>query len=315
MKKGSPLTFVDLATGEVCEKPDASLVIAIGNFDGVHLGHRKLISEAVKRAEMLPGGTKSGVFFFEMPPADYFSDCPPEHISSVTEKLTLFSALGVRYAIVCDFAQVKDLSPDEFIALLRGKCSCTWAICGFNFRFGRGGKGSADTIKEYFGERALVIDAVRTDDGEVISSSRIRKLVKDGQIEEANRLLGRPFALEGEVLHGKALGRKLGVPTVNMNFEDKMLIPKTGVYVSVAKLGGKAFPAVTNIGARPSVETGGAINCETHLLGYSGDVYGERIRIELLLRIRDEKKFSSEEELKGAIEADRAFADRYFRNE
>ncbi len=311
------LRFVTLGSGK---EADASsfppLVLAIGNFDGVHLGHKQLIKGAVSiAADFRKKGKKvaSGVFCFEISPADLLSDSPPPHITSLEEKLKIFASLGAEYGVICDFSRVKDVEAEDFIKILKEKCSCHSIICGFNFRFGKMGKGTPEMLKksEFFGEDAFVFDAI-TDGGSPISSSRIRKDIAGGDIESANRLLGRPFTIAGKVIHGKALGRSLGMPTVNQSFVEKSLIPKSGIYISSVKIGEKSFAAVTNIGKRPTFEDSDIINCETHIIDFDGDLYDEEISVQLHKRIRDEKKFASSEELIFAIEQDVFRAKEYF---
>ncbi len=315
MFSDSKLIFIDLISGESGRKAPCGLVIAIGNFDGVHLGHRKLIETAVNTAQGLKAAgeeVEGGVFCFSEPPADYLFESPPAHICSLEKKLEIFRELGAKYAVIGDFSRLKDVEAEDFCELLENECNCRGIVCGFNFRFGRGRKGNSQTLKNIFGVKAEIIEAITTDDGMPVSSSRIRALIKEGDIVPANRLLGHPFSIEGAVLHGKALGRQLGLPTVNQNFMKNTLVPKNGIYVSAVISGGKRFPAVTNIGFRPTVEEQGKLNCETHLLDFEGELYGEKISVELLCRLRDEKKFASEAELKAAIEGDIQMARKYF---
>ncbi|MBQ8208831.1 MAG: bifunctional riboflavin kinase/FAD synthetase [Clostridia bacterium] len=317
MSAESLLTFIDLSSGERIERNSVPpLVLAIGNFDGVHLGHKSLIEKAVSVSEnMKKNGdmTESGVFCFSAPPADYLMETPPPHICSLERKLDLFRSLGARYAAVGDFSRLCHMEAKDFTKWLRSECGCTAIVCGFNFRFGHMGKGTAASLEEAFGEHAFVIDAIKSEDGIPISSSRIRSLVEEGNVEGAGRLLGHPFSVSGDVLHGKALGRQLGLPTVNQNFSEKALIPRSGIYVTAVNIGGDRYMAVTNIGRRPTVEVNGSVNCETHLLDFEGDLYGKSITVEFLCRLRDEKKFSSEEQLRHAIEKDVLSARRYFK--
>lgn len=316
MSDNSLLTFIDLRSGEVADGGSVGpLVLAIGNFDGVHRGHKSLIEKAVFVADKMSadgGAVFGGVFCFSEPPADVLMKSPPPHICSRGKKLELFAAIGARYAVVGDFSALKDMEAEDFIAWLKDRCGCRAIVCGFNFRFGKDGKGNAELLKCLFGDRAFVMDAFTCEDGIPISSSRIRTLVEAGEIERANELLGHPFSVSGRVLHGKELGRRLGLPTVNQNFGERALIPKRGIYVTSAHVGGERYMAVTNVGSRPTVESGGSINCETHLLDFEGDLYGEDITVEFHSRLRDEKKFSCEEELRRAICGDVLSAREYF---
>ncbi|MBE6538417.1 MAG: bifunctional riboflavin kinase/FAD synthetase [Ruminococcaceae bacterium] len=310
------LTFINLKSGKETKEIPSSLALAIGNFDGVHLGHKRLVSAAVEISKKLRTkgeNVLSGVFCFSAPPADFLMSSPPPHICTLDRKLEVMAELGADYAVIADFANLCNMEKEDFVSFLRTECKCHSIICGFNFKFGKGGKGDSQTLKAFFGDDALVIDAVTTDDGVPISSSRIRDLVSNGEIEKANSLLGHAFSVEGEVVHGKELGRRLGIPTINQNFSQKSLIPKRGIYVSLAVVDGVRYPAVTNIGKRPTVEEIGKTNCETHLLDFDGELYGKKIRTELLHRIRDEKRFATEDELMEAITGDVLAAREYFK--
>lgn len=286
------------------------LVLALGNFDGVHLGHARLMREAVRLAEEI--GAKAGMLCFDVPPADILFPVPPKHLCGLAGKLRYASELGIEYAVICPFEAVRHFSSDAFCAFLRGKCACTGIVCGYNFRFADKGAGTPEILIREFGENASVIPAVKTEDGVPISSTRIRTLIENGSVDEAAKLLGHPFEVTGKVVHGKTLGRKMGLPTLNMDFGEGDIIPRSGIYVSRCVSEGKAYKAVTNIGSRPTVDDGGKVNCETHIIDFTGDIYGETVSVELLLRIRDEKKFGSVEELKGAIEGDVRSAEEYF---
>ncbi len=312
--------LIDLASGGiVCHNDLPPLVLAIGNFDGVHLGHRRLIERAVElsseNCSVMDGKTcESGVFCFSTPPADSLLADPPRHICTLDDKLELFRGFGVRYAVVAEFDDLCKTSPQDFVLFLKNRCKCVSIVCGFNFKFGRGGAGTPEDLIKAFPDSAHVIPPVKDEEGITISSSRIRALLQDGDAERATRLLGRPFFLYSKVIYGKALGRKLGIPTVNQNFGRKMLIPKCGIYVTRALFGGKSYMGVSNVGRRPTVEDMGEINCETHIIDFDGDLYGEKIRIEFLARIRDEKRFSSTDELREAVAGDIEFARGYFAN-
>lgn len=316
MSHNSLLTFIDLHSGKAVEGDRVGpLVLAIGNFDGVHRGHKCLIERAIRTAEEMKdsGNTASGgVFCFLPSPGDLLMKSPPPHICSHEKKLELFAACGARYAVVGDFSVLKDMEAEDFVALLKERCGCIALVCGFNFRFGKGGCGNAELLKRFFGEKLFVTDAVTSNDGMPISSSRIRSLVESGDIEKANGLLGHPFSVSGKVLHGKELGRRLGLPTVNQNFDENLLIPRSGVYITSVIIRGERYMAVSNIGRRPTVETDGKINCETHLLDFEGDLYGVDITVEFYARSRDEKKFSCEEELRRAICNDVLSVRKYF---
>lgn len=287
-----------------------NLVLALGNFDGVHLGHARLMREAVRLAEKI--GARAGMLCFDVPPADILLPAPPKHLCGLSAKLGYAAELGIDYAVICPFEAVRHFSAEDFCAFLREECFCTGVICGYNFRFADGGAGTPDVLLREFGDDAMVVPAVKTEDGVPISSTRIRALIESGDVSEAARLLGHPFRVTGRVVHGKTLGRKMGLPTLNIDFGNGDIVPRSGIYVSRCVSNGKTYRAVTNIGSRPTVDDGKTVNCETHIIDFDGDIYGETVSVELLLRIRDEKKFGSVEELKEAIEGDVKSARGYF---
>ena len=295
----------EISASELQREAKDGLCLAIGNFDGVHLGHRRLIEEASDAAKRFSAAGKQmlpGVWCFSEPPADFLLKEPPAHICTLDEKLSLASEYGAEIAVICDFTELRDMPPLVFVGdYIRNECFCRFIVCGFNFHFGKGGEGDAFLLRKIFGENSAVVDAVVTEDGVPISSSRIRTLIENGKIEEANRLLGHAFRISGEVVHGKALGRRIGLPTVNIDFYKNALVPKKGIYVSESRFDGHAFTSVTNIGVRPTVENCGKVNCETHLTDFDGDLYGKTVEVSLLHRLRDEEKFASVGELKSAI--------------
>ena len=279
--------------------PDAPVafdtVVALGYFDGVHRGHMALLQETVRLARAL--GARPAVFTF----SDGFKDKAP--LTDPGERLRLFEAAGIEVAFLVDFAAVRPLSPEEFVKnCLQFLCRAKSAVCGFNFRFGKGAVGTAEDLLALFPE-AAVVPAVY-EGGEVISSTRVRRLLGEGRVEDAALLLGRPYTVTGEVLHGKELGAILGFPTANM--KPKTLLPASAVYATAVKIDGKCFPAITDVGTRPTVEGQGELRMETHLPDFSGDLYGRSLSVAFLRRLREEKRFSSLEELKTQLEQDAA---------
>ncbi len=303
------LKYIDLEKGAATEKSGSPLVLALGNFDGVHLGHKTLISETARIAASM--SATGGIFCFEKPPCDFLSDTPPKRICTLEQKLKLAKEHGASCAVLGDFPTMRDLQPAEFIELLRSEMNCRAVVCGYNFRFGKGGKGGYGDLRAAFGERAILVEKV-TFEGEEISSTKIRELLLDGNVEKANLLLGHPYSVTGKIVRGKQLGRTLGLPTVNQFFADELLIPKNGIYASSCEIDGFTYRAVSNVGLRPTVEDSDRINCETHIIGYSGDLYGRELRVEFFSRLRGERKFGSVEELQAAISADVANSNKFF---
>lgn len=290
--------------------PD-SCVICLGNFDGVHAAHRELMRQTASiRATRFPTAV-CAVFCFDPPSSDFLASAPIRHLATREEKLELFREMGMNYALLADFSAIRDLSPRAFAEdILRQQCHCVAAVCGFNFRFGKFGAGHGEELEELLGAPVLVREEI-TLDGETVSSTAIRHHLSQGEVERANRMLMRPYAIRTEVVHGKSLGQKMGAPTINQRFESGMLIPKHGVYVTECEVDGVRYRGVSNIGLRPTVESSDVANCETHLLDFSGDLYGRELSVRFLSFIRPERTFSSVEELQKQIERDVAAARAY----
>jgi len=275
--------------------------IALGCFDGVHVGHARLFSVLSENAN----GKKRAVWTFAPPKRDGI--CPVKSkplIFSYEKKLRCLAECGVEYAFLYDFPAIASLSCEEFVErVLIKECSCGLAVCGYNFTFGRGASGNAETLRRLLAERGIetvIVDDVQIN-GMSVSSNAIRTALMSGDVETAEMMLGREYTVDAPVVSGKMLGRELGFPTVNQSLDDCGVMLRRGVYVSVCTVEGKKYPAVTNIGVRPTVSDGERANCETHIIGFSGDVYGEDISVAIKHFLRDEKRFDSKEELKKAV--------------
>lgn len=286
--------------------------VALGSFDGIHAGHVALITRAVSAAR--ERGLCSAVWTFR----DDASQLPGKRgtrvITTLKEKLGLIASLGVDYALLEDFSRVRDYSPDYFVnQLLRVDCNTKLAVCGFNFRFGKGGLGDCDTLCELMGsENCIVVPPVYRA-GHLVSSSAIRLLISAGEMEQAAELLTRPFFIDFPVVHGKQLGRTIGIPTINQEFPEGHVIPKNGIYACTVEIADDIFLGVANVGVRPTVDHDYAhINCETHIINYNGWLYGKNIKVSFYKRIRDEIKFPSVDELRAQIKRDIASAIDYF---
>ena len=288
---------------------DGPGAVALGSFDGLHLGHQKVISLALARKER---GLAPTVFTFaENPKAR--SRGFGGLLLTENEKIRLLEDMGVERLYLLDFDAIRDLAPGEFVPrVLADVCHAKLVCCGFNFTFGRGGTADGEALRRLsapLGVETAVAGAVLAG-GEPVSSTRIR-----GQLEagEAARLLGRPFGYESPVEAGRKLGRKLGTPTLNQAVPAELVLPKFGVYVSAVSFGGTIYAGVTNVGVKPTVGSD-AVLAETWMPEYSGpDLYGRAVRTDLLRFLRPEEKFGSLEELRAAILRDGGDARRYFR--
>jgi riboflavin kinase/FMN adenylyltransferase len=228
------------------------------------------------------------------------------------EKLRLFAQCGVEYAFLADFPSIRQLSPEQFVQkILIEKCHCISAVCGYNYRFGAFGKGDPTLLGKLLKSTVITQGEVRDDDG-TVSSTRIRKLISTGDMENVARLLTHPYTLTSPVLHGKGLGKTWGIPTINQEFPQRKQIPAKGVYVTTCTIGGATYESISNVGTRPTVEQDSKVNCETYLLNFSGDLYGSTITTSFLKFLRSEEKFDSETALTQQIQSDIAQAQEYF---
>ena len=278
------------------------LAIAIGNFDGVHIGHRALLDRL--RVEADARGLDTAVWCFAEPPSAFLPGGAVPQLATLDEKLALFADAGMDWCILGDFAALRDYSPERFARdVLARDCGGRFIVCGFNFSFGARGKGTPDDLRRFFPDACAVVDAVSLG-GITVSSTAIRAAIAAGDMPRAAAMLGRPWAVSLPVLHGKALGRTIGVPTLNQHFPAGHILPAFGVYATLCVIDGCRYPAVTNVGIRPSVDDGDAVTCESHILDYSGDLYDQTVRLEFHRFLRPEQKFASLDALRDAIAGD-----------
>ena len=299
------LKIIDLKSGREIAATNSPLACAIGNFDGVHIGHRKLIEAAVDYCRT-HSGTKCAVFTFE----SNTSGAP--FIVSHEEKLKIFAECGAETAVTVPFDEVRDMSCEVFVSqVLVGTLNVACAFCGFNFRFGKMGAGNGETLAALMkshGRSTAIMPPVNLG-GEPVSSTRIRAALAEGDMALANSLLGRNFGFVSEVLHGKALGATLGFPTANQRIEHGAAMPRRGVYASLCIINGKKYPAVSNIGVRPSTDSHGEVNCETNIIGFSGNLYGGEIAVYPRAFRRPERRFSDTAELTAEVMGNRTQAE------
>ena len=272
---------------------------ALGNFDGVHLGHQELIREAVKQAR--EKGLKSAVFTFSNHPKNVISGTNMvKNIIYNDEKEEILESMGVDYLFSLDYTkEFGSLSPQEFTAeLLVKHFRVKHVVCGFNYRYGYKAQGDSQTLIEQgciLGFDVSVMDAVSLE-GSVVSSTLIRGLIAQGEMEECSRYLGRNYSIGGTVIEGNHIGRTIGFPTCNITVDETMVAPASGVYVTCCRVDGQTYPAITNVGSKPTIGLYHK-NVETHLLDVKVDLYGKEIRVEFLKKLRDERKFDNIEAL------------------
>ena len=271
----------------------------LGLFDGLHRGHMRAVSELLNS----PG--EKTVYTFDS--LSISTKGARGLLITDAEKRKMLSDLGVDRVISTDFSEVKDLGPREFFEkVLRDELKLTKVICGENFRFGKGGTAGSDELRRLCREAGMEAAVVPTlcDGGEPISTTRIRGLIERGEMSEANRLLGRCYSFSGEIIHGFRIGSTMGIKTLNIAFDPEKVLPKKGVYASKVLLPEGEFTGITNIGTRPTVHDDGEIVIETHILDFSGDIYGERAEVKLSEFMREEKRFLSLEELRETVAQD-----------
>lgn len=290
------------------------IIYALGFFDGVHLGHQALLDTCVRLAAEL--GAQSAAITFTAHPQSLFTDTPPKLLTTHETRVALLRRFGM--AQVCSYPVTREVMGTPWEAFLEALVAQGAAgfVCGADFRFGHKGLGSAQRLREFCQGRGLpcIIVADQTLDGIRISSSHIRSLLEAGELTQANRFLGHPHILSGEVVSGRQLGRTMGIPTANLLLPPETLCPKHGVYACLAEAEGKRYAAVTNIGSRPTVG-GHRITVEPWLLDFSGDLYGKQLRLELHAFLRPERKFDSLEALKAAILENEAQTRTLFEND
>ncbi|MEK8130183.1 bifunctional riboflavin kinase/FAD synthetase [Paenibacillus filicis] len=293
-----------LEAGRWADQPPQ--VLAIGDFDGVHLGHQEVIGRAVSRSREL--GAVSAIMTFHPHPRQVLGQ--DHYIRLLTPRWTkreFLSELGVDVTYMVDFNEsFMRLSPEEFVEHMLVPLNLDTVYVGFDFRFGHRGAGTPDTLCELAKGR-FAVEIVRPYErgGEKVSSTRIRQCLQDGQAREAGELLGRSYQMEGEVVHGDARGRTIGFPTANILLKDPYVLPANGVYAVRVLVGALWYGGVMNIGVKPTFE--GALihpTLEAHLFDFESDIYGENVQVRLVDFIRPERKFGSVGELVDQIRHD-----------
>ena len=277
-------------------------IYALGFFDGVHLGHQALLSECRELADK--HGCSAGVVTFAAHPDTLVRGNTPRLINSSKDRERLLrDHFHMEILLNLPFDEAMRSMPWEiFLDMLRRHYDAAGFVCGEDFRFGHLGAGNAKLLREYCNRENIPCTVVPDQivDGIRVSSTYIRQQLEDGDMATAVKFLGHPHMLSGTVIHGKALGRKLGFPTANLQLPEGLAVPRFGVYCCSCRIDGKRYPAVTNIGIRPTVE-GSGITVEPWILDYSGDLYGREITLEFHYFLRPEKKFPTLEALREEI--------------
>lgn len=282
-------------------------IVTIGNFDGVHLGHQEILKRAKAKAHAK--NLQSVVYTFRPHPRTILHpDRPIDLLLTYDEKIEVIQSLGFDVLIEEPFSRdFSTLDSKRFFSeILIGVLKAQAIIVGYDFGFGKDRQGSLDILRGLCRDSGVeleVVPALTLSEGAAISSSRIRQLLLSGDIEEANRLLGREFLYSGVVVHGDARGRMIGFPTANVRFEPKLILPY-GVYAVKLEVGGECWEGVANLGVRPTVSSLGGVSLEVHILDRQVDLYEAKVKVKMISRMRAEKKFSGLQELKEQIQLD-----------
>jgi len=299
------------------EQAASPKVLTIGNFDGVHRGHRTLLERLIAHARSI--ALPAAVLTFEPSPREYFAPGQaPARLTSLREKLKLLEQCGVDQVYVCRFnARFASLSATDFIEriLVQG-LGTSYLMIGDDFRFGRGRTGDFGMLQRAGKEHRFKVDMMPTIDweGERVSSSAVRDALENGEVEHAERLLGRAYQMSGRVMHGDKLGRQLGFPTANLQVKRKRL-PLQGVFaVTLSGVAAQPLPGAASLGVRPTVAAGLKPVLEVHLLDFARDIYGAHVTVNFKHKLRDEKKYDSLDVLKAQIARDVSATRSYFTN-
>ncbi|MBC8080054.1 MAG: bifunctional riboflavin kinase/FAD synthetase [Gorillibacterium sp.] len=283
----------------------SSQVLAIGDFDGVHLGHREVIERALERARQL--NLPASIMTFHPHPREVLgADKYRQILTPLPDKLKQFSEMGIEYTYLVSFDKAfSTLSPEEFITGILLKLKIESVIVGFDFTFGFGGSGTADSLA-IISSGQFAVEVVRPYcfAGSKVSSTLIRENLQDGRLTEANALLGRGYSISGTVVEGEGRGRTIGYPTANVKLELPYVVPRNGVYAVRVTVRSQSFGGVMNIGVNPTFTGEGIRTLEVHLFDFTDSIYGESIRIDFVDLLREERKFNSVSQLIAQINSD-----------
>lgn len=284
---------------------DTPSAVAIGKFDGIHKGHQALLQNVLLQKEK---GRRAVVFTFDPPPSALFGNSEQKGLTTKEEKRRIFEKLGID--VLIEFPLTKEtaaISPQDFVTkLLVGKMNAAYVAAGSDLTFGDKGRGNRELLEQLgrqLGFEVKVIEKICIG-GKEVSSSRIRWEIEQGNMEQAKELIGFPYSVTGTVVHGRHLGSRLGMPTVNLLPPKDKLLPPRGVYTSYVSYGGKHYKSISNVGCKPTVSQEMVLGVETYLYDFREDIYGKQITVNLLSFRRPERRFASVEELKAQMQQD-----------
>ncbi len=302
------MTVYDLKTMQICNITEDT-VVALGTFDGCHRGHLSVFASCVKLSKQKKA--KSAVYTFSSVPMVKSARC----ICSLEEKIRLIKGFGIDYICIEHFENVSELDGEYFVEkILKKDLKAKGAVCGFNFRFGKDGAFCAEDLGKMFEKDGGCVQICEKTEFEnqVLSSTLLREFIENGSIEMLVEL-ANPYSIYAKIEEGKHLGRTIGIPTINQRIPRDKVIPRRGVYITECEIGEDVYPSITNVGVRPTTDPEGSKeNIETHIIGFDKELYGSSIRVNFYKFLRDERKFSSLEELKMQVQNDIEKAKTYF---
>lgn len=286
--------------------------VALGSFDALHIGHIKIINKAAAYAKV--NNLKSVVYMFKRSPK-VVTGIDKSFINTVEKRIEILNNLDIDYVVVEEFTEeYRRISCRKFVNDYIGKFLNADYICaGFNYRFGYMGAGDSKTLTEMcreIGVNTYINECISFEN--VVSSSYIKTLIGNGDMKNCTKYLGREFSLKGTVIHGNEIGKTIGFPTANIEIPKNQIFPRFGVYITRAIIDNEPYPAITNIGTKPTVDES-SVNIETNILGFSGEIYGKEIEVRFIKRLRDIVKFDGLNALKEQLDKDKSEAVEYFR--
>lgn len=288
--------------------------VTVGKFDGIHRGHELLTRKIVSLKNR---GLASCVVTFDVSPRTLLEKEDAKTLITNEERAVILDKEGVDYLVECVFdAEMMHMEPEAFVDLLLKNLQMSYMVVGSDFSFGYKGRGNAALLRQLAFEKHFGLDVEKKlqEDHQDISSTRIRKDISEGRIEEANELLGYPYFIYGEVVHGRHLGHSIGIPTINVQPPAGKLLPPYGVYATEIHVGERVYHGMTDVGVKPTVQGDGKPVIETHILNFDQNLYGKKVRIDFLKHTRPEQKFDSLEALEAQLHKDRDEIAEYFQS-
>lgn len=282
--------------------------VTIGSFDGLHKGHLSLIDKAIELSRK--NNIKSMVNTFKEHPLNTINkDIAPKIIMDNETKIQILEDYGLDILNLCNFNDVMKMLPEDYVVNMLKSYNIKGIITGFNHKFGYKNQGDVNLLKklsEKYGFELYIVEPIKVN-GEIVSSTSIRKYITNGEIIKANEMLLRPYSLKGTVIHGREVGRTLGFPTANLKYDNNFVVPAVGVYYTIVEYNNKKYKAITDIGYAPTVRNSD-FSIESYMLNFNENIYEKSIKVNFIEKIRDEVKFNNLEELRNQLEKDKNFA-------